>query len=64
MYGCLKGLYGKENIPLLTSEFKITDGYIAYEGMPSQIEHLDMDFFAHIDLQKEQPSYVKLNVFA
>ncbi len=61
--GALKGLYGKENIPLLTSEFKITDGYIAYEGMPSQIEHLDMDFFAHIDLQKEQPSYVKLNRF-
>lgn len=61
--GSLNGLYGKENIPLLTSGFQISDGYIAYEGMPSQIEHLDMDLLAQIDLQKTQPSYVKLNRF-
>ncbi|WP_298616345.1 AsmA family protein [uncultured Odoribacter sp.] len=61
--GTLTGLYGKKNIPLFTSEFKIKDGYIAYEGMPSQIEQLDMDFFAQIDLQKEQPSYIQLDHF-
>lgn len=61
--GTLTGLYGKKNIPLLTSRFKITNGYIAYEGMPSRIDELNTDFFASIDLQKEKPSYIKLNHF-
>lgn len=61
--GTVTGVYGKKNVPLLTSQFKITDGYIAYEGMPSRIEELNTDFFARIDLQREEPSYIKLNNF-
>lgn len=61
--GTLTGKYGKQNIPLLTSRFKITGGYIAYEGMPSRIDELNTELFAYIDLQKEQPSYVELDHF-
>lgn len=61
--GTLTGKYGKRNIPVLTSRFRITDGYIAYAGMPSRIDELNTDFFAYIDLQKEQPSYIELEHF-
>lgn len=61
--GEISGLYGKQNIPLITSEFSIKGGYIAYPGMPSRIDTLEMDFFAFVDLQKEQESYVDLRHF-
>ena len=61
--GTVRGLYGKKNIPVITSCFKIIDGYIAYEGMPSQIDTLNMDLDVLIDLQKEQPSVLKLESF-
>lgn len=54
MYGNGNRRLWKKNVPLLTSQFKITDGYIAYEGMPSRIEELNTDFFARIDLQREE----------
>lgn len=61
--GKVSGLYGRQNIPLLTSEFRIKDGYIAYPGMPSKIDTLNVDLFALVDLQKEQDSYVQLRHF-
>lgn len=61
--GEITGLYGKKNIPLLTSEFKIKNGYIKYPGMPSQIDTLNMEFNALVDLQKEQPSYLQMKHF-
>ncbi|MEG2790292.1 MAG: AsmA family protein [Odoribacter sp.] len=61
--GEIRGLYGKKNIPLLTAGFSIKDGGIAYPGMPSKIDTLDMDFYALIDLQKEQESYFQLRHF-
>lgn len=61
--GAVRGQYGRENIPLLTTEFSIKDGYIAYPGMPSHIDTLNLDFFAQVDLQKEQASYVNLRHF-
>lgn len=61
--GEISGLYGKQNIPLITSEFSIKDGYIAYAGMPAKIDTLEMDFRALIDLQKEQESYIQLRHF-
>lgn len=61
--GEVRGFYGKENIPLLTSCFKIKDGYIAYAGMPSKIDTLNVDLDALIDLQKEQSSYLRLEEF-
>lgn len=61
--GEISGLYGKQHIPLITSEFSIKNGYVAYAGMPARIDTLDMDFQAVVDLQKEQESYVKLRHF-
>lgn len=61
--GTVKGIYGKKNIPLVESRFKIQDGYVSYAGMPSKIEALNMDLEAFIDLQRQQPSFVKLNQF-
>lgn len=61
--GEIKGLYGKKNIPLLTAEFKINNGYIKYPGMPSQIDTLNMEFNALVDLQKEQVSYLQMKNF-
>lgn len=61
--GDIRGYYGKKNVPLITAFFRIKDGYVAYEGMPSRIEELNTDFEAVVDLQKEQPSKVKLNSF-
>lgn len=62
-HGELTGLYGKKNIPLLTTEFRIKDGYIAYPGMPSHIDTLNVDFKAFVDLQKEEKSYINLRDF-
>lgn len=61
--GEITGLYGRQNIPLLTAEFRIKDGYIAYPGMPSKIDTLNVDFLAFVDLQKEQESYINLRHF-
>lgn len=61
--GEINGLYGKKNIPLITSQFKIAGGYIKYPGMPSQIDSLNVDFDAFVDLQKEQPSYLRMKHF-
>lgn len=61
--GEVKGIYGRQNIPLITSEFRIRDGYIAYPGMPSRIDSLNLDFYALVDLQKEQDSYIQLRQF-
>lgn len=61
--GTVRGKYGRKNVPLITSDFAIKDGYIAYEGMPSRIEALDTDFEAVIDLQKRQSSVVTLKHF-
>lgn len=61
--GDIRGQYGKKNVPLITAFFRIKDGYVAYDGMPSRIEELNTDFEAVVDLQKQQPSEVKLNHF-
>lgn len=61
--GEIKGLYGKKNIPLLTSKFTISNGYIKYSDMPSQIDTLNMEFYAFVDLQKAQPSYLQMKHF-
>ncbi len=61
--GEISGLYGRQNIPLITSEFSIKNGYIAYAGMPAKIDTLEMDFRAIVDLQKEQESYINLRHF-
>ncbi len=61
--GEINGLYGRKRIPKMTTEVKIKGGYIAYSEMPSQIDTLELDLYAMVDLQKEQESYVDLRHF-
>lgn len=61
--GSVNGYYGKEYIPQITAEFSIQDGAIAYPGMPSQIDTINLAFKAFVDLQKEQESYIDLHRF-
>lgn len=61
--GAVNGWYGEKNIPLVTAQFKIKDGYIAYEGMPSKIEELNTNLYARVDLEKKTPSMVRLDTF-
>lgn len=61
--GNITGLYGKQHIPQFTAEFRVRDGYVAYPGMPSQIDTLEVDFKAFVDLGKQQESYVELHRF-
>lgn len=58
--GEVTGLYGRTHIPLITTEFRISDGYIAYPGMPSHVDSLNLAFKAFLDLQKKQESYLEL----
>ena len=59
--GTLKGKYGKDHVPVLQARFMVTDGYAKYAGMPHSLEQLDVDVEGVVDLQKEQPSFLKIN---
>ena len=61
--GTLKGKYGKDRVPVLDARFKINEGSVKYEGMPYSLDKLDVDLEGVVDLQKEQPSFLKLNRF-
>lgn len=63
MPGTLKGKYGKDRVPVLDACFKINEGSVKYEGMPYSLDKLDVDLEGVVDLQKEQPSFLKLNRF-
>lgn len=59
--GTLKGKYGKNRVPVLDAQFKINDGSVKYAGKPYALEKLDVDVEGIVDLQKEQPSFLKVN---
>lgn len=61
--GTLKGKYGKNRVPVLQARFLITGGHAKYAGMPHSLEQLDVDVEGIVDLQKEQPSFLKINKF-
>lgn len=59
--GTLKGVYGKDRVPVLEARFRVRDGAARYAGMPYSLEQLEVDVEGVVDLQKDNPSYVKLN---
>lgn len=59
--GEIKGVYGKKRVPLITSELKIQNGYIAYKGMPSHIDTLEVNIQTLVDFQKQQTSFFYIN---
>lgn len=60
--GTLKGKYGKDRVPVLDARF-VNEGSVKYAGMPYSLDKLDVDLEGVVDLQKEQPSFLKLNRF-
>ena len=63
MPGIVEGKYGKDRVPVLDARFKINEGSVKYEGMPYSLDKLDVDLEGVVNLQKEQPSFLKLNRF-
>lgn len=61
--GTLKGLYGKEKMPMITIDVKIKDAAAQYAGMPYGIDALEADFSGQVDLMREAPSYFDLRIF-
>lgn len=59
--GALKGIYGKDQTPVLEARFRILDGAAKYTGMPYALEKLDVDIEGLVDLQKEKASFVQVN---
>ncbi len=61
--GTLKGLYGKERIPLATLDIQIKNASAQYAGMPYGVDELDADFYGQVDLSRQQPSFLDLKIF-
>ncbi len=61
--GSLKGVYGKEVMPVLDLIADIDHGKIQYKGMPYGIDRLDLNLRTHIDLQQKDSSYLIVNKF-
>ena len=61
--GSVKGLYGKEVMPVVTLCLKIEDASAHYKGLPYGIDSLMADFDAFVDLAREQESYLDLKIF-
>ena len=61
--GTVKGLYGKERIPLATLDIQIKNASAQYAGMPYGVDELEADFYGQVDLSRQQPSYVDLKIF-
>lgn len=59
--GTLKGIYGKDRVPVLEARFRVRDGAAKYTGMPYALEKLDVDIEGLVDLQKEKASFVQVN---
>ena len=59
--GNIRGEYAEGRFPVAEGRFLIKDGAIAYKGMPSSIDELDMRFEYLLDANKEKDSFVKLD---
>lgn len=61
--GTLKGMYGKQKMPLVTLDIKIKDAFARYAGLPYGIDKVNADFSARIDLMRNTPSCLNLKIF-
>ena len=60
--GTLKGLYGKEQMPVATLKVQIDSASAQYAGLPYGIDNFTADFYGVLDLMKHQPSYADLKI--
>ena len=61
--GTLKGMYGKQKMPLATLDIRIKDAFARYAGLPYGIDKVNADFSARIDLMRNTPSCLNLKIF-
>lgn len=61
--GTLKGMYGKQKMPLATLDIRIKDAFARYAGLPYGIDKVNADFSARIDLMRNTPSSLNLKIF-
>lgn len=59
--GNIRGRYAEGSFPLLNGEFSISEGSIAYKGMPASVDELELDFGYMLDLNKEEDSFIRLD---
>lgn len=58
--GTLKGLHGREKMPVGTLDIKIDNASFKYGRMPYGVDKLEADFSAQVDLMRQIPSYLHL----
>ncbi|WP_029906847.1 AsmA family protein [Prevotella sp. 10(H)] len=61
--GTIKGAYGEKKIPAASLKIQIKDASAKYSGLAYGIDHLSTDFDAYIDLMRNKPSYLNLQIF-
>ena len=61
--GIVKGLYGKDKLPMVTLKVVIDKASAKYAHLPYGIDEFKADFFGQIDMTKQQPSYLDLKIF-
>lgn len=61
--GTVKGLYGKDQMPVSTLKVTIKDASAKYKRMPYGIDNFEADFYAYVDLMRHTSSYADLKIF-
>lgn len=61
--GDVKGLYGKEQIPIVTLKAQIKDASAQYRELPYGIDNLTADFYGMVDLTRKTSSFADLKIF-
>lgn len=61
--GIVKGLYGKDRMPMITLKVLIDKASAKYARLPYGIDEFKADFFGQVDLSKQKPSYLDLKIF-
>ena len=61
--GSVKGLYGKDIMPVTELSAKIENGKISYAGMPYSVDKLNLSASGKIDFEDKSSSYLEIEEF-
>lgn len=61
--GDIRGMYGKEQTPLVTLKAQIKNASAKYDKLPYGIDNLTADFYGAVDLTRKTASYADLKIF-
>ncbi len=60
--GEIKGLYGKDKMPLFSLQINIEDVKAKYDRLPYGVDNFAVDFNGVVDLMRVQPSFADLKI--